>query len=147
MTAYEHERSWEITAVPPVGGELFAVRGFGYAEVHLAIIPASSVMLLWRGRMPFRAGAESPVAGLCGSRVRSAHPYVMLVPWKPRRQSAETVVSCRHCVRRFQAPPVDTSSFFGPDPVPEEMTSRDRERFDAGLTRLGLQDYKVLPRD
>jgi hypothetical protein len=80
MTRYEHERQGKVRAAWPAYGVLCLIRGYGYSETHLAAIPAGSIVVLCEDAdvRADRIGAASPVAGICGTRVRSAQPFVVI---------------------------------------------------------------------
>lgn len=105
MARYENERKVKITAAAPESEVLCVVRGFGYAETHLAAVPARSVVVLCEDGKPEGYGAASPVAGICGSRMRSAQPFVLVeyirasFYWPGFVAHMGQMVSCRHCVR------------------------------------------------
>ena len=71
MARYESERTAKVSES---GNEaaLFVIRGYGYAETHLAELNPREVVVLRDSRFGYRAqcfAVASPVAGICGSRI------------------------------------------------------------------------------
>lgn len=74
-----------------------AVRGFGYGSIHAAQIPPSLLeVAYWPSRAyPFTA-IRTPVAAVCGVRVRSIQPCVAVM----ELGTELTCPACRVLVRR-----------------------------------------------
>jgi hypothetical protein len=131
---YLHERESTYTAAEPAGLVLCEVRGIGYEAVHVARLPAGQVRLIQRvppvglsGRL--RPGTASPVVALCGARVRSAHPFVLVeAVWDDRKviPALDRPRDCAHCRRALEGatpaprerPPASFASIL--DPVSDD---------------------------
>lgn len=72
------------------------MRGLGGGIVHLADVPDDAVDDYTSFGAPFK-GVSTPVVALCGDRVRSVRPVVVLM-------DVDSKVSCRHC-RRWEERP------------------------------------------
>jgi hypothetical protein len=103
MSKYEHERQLEVAAAASDSLIVCRVRRFGYGAVHLAKLPVASVVVLRESRRAFALGAASPIAGICGTRVRSAQPFVRV--GEVDRHSAPAYVTCLHCLRELDRRP------------------------------------------
>lgn len=109
MTGYDYERGYSLAPLDPDSRVMCKVRGYGYAEVHLAAIPVAQLRVLCDEEgCAFEFGAASPIAGICGTRVRSAHPFVKVGSFderfyaRPGRQDYGLHdVTCQHCARRL----------------------------------------------
>jgi hypothetical protein len=62
-----------------------AVRGFGYAVTHLAVVPRPVLERMTSLGAEF-TGVRTPVVAACGRRVRSCQPAVVVIEHGPVRR-------------------------------------------------------------
>jgi hypothetical protein len=112
---YDHERQQKLGSADPQMELLCVVRGFGYGEKHLAMIPAGAFLVMCGDDgQAFALGARSPIAGICGTRVRSAHPFVQIRDYQERLYGAVPPATCQHCLRELERrrAPIDFDALF-----------------------------------